>query len=249
MRPTPAGPLVVATEQALAEIAAAWIVDAIAVAIAKRGACSIALSGGHTPREVYRCLAVREADVRWDCLAVYFGDERRVAPDDPASNFRMASEALLARVPLPATRVFRMPAERTDADRAADEYAARLPERVDVLLLGIGADGHTASLFPGAPTLDVRERCVVPAESPVVPHGRMTITPPVIARARSIAMIAAGADKAEAVRRAREGPVDWHATPAQLARRGTWLVDRDAATLCEGRWTLAEASASTFQRR
>lgn len=226
----PIGPLIVTTGRALAATAAAWIIDAIAAAVAARGRCSIALSGGHTPREVYRRLAARPGDVRWDRIDVFFGDERCVAPDDPASNYRMATESLLSRVAIPSARIFRMPAERTDAADAAGEYAALLPDTLDVLLLGIGADGHTASLFPRSPALDEFERRVVPAESPAVPHERMTITPVVIESARSIAVIAAGAGKAEAVFQAREGSGDWHVTPAQLARRGTWIVDRDAAS-------------------
>lgn len=231
----PIGPLIVVTASTLAATAAAWIIGRIAATVDARGRCSIALSGGHTPRDVYRCLAARAGDVRWDRVDVYFGDERCVAPDDPSSNYRMATESLLSHVPIPAARIFRMPGERADAEIAAREYDVLLPESIDLLLLGIGTDGHTASLFPGSPALDEIERRVMPTMSPAIPHERMTITPPVIACARSIAVIAAGSGKADAVREAREGLADWHATPAQLARRGTWIVDRDAASALRAR--------------
>lgn len=206
-----------------------WIADAIAAAVAQRGTCAIALSGGSTPRAVYEQLARDELSVPWEHLEVFFGDERCVPPDDPASNYHMAFDALLRHVPIPRARVHRMPADSADLDAAARAYDALLPERFDVLLLGLGADGHTASLFPGAPTLDERERRVVPAEGPTAPRRRLTITPPVIAAARRTAMIVAGAEKAEIVERVLQGPFDPHALPAQLALGADWFLDRDAA--------------------
>ncbi len=225
--------VIVTAQGAFAGAAADWLAGAIVAAIAERGACAIALSGGTTPRVVYAELATRRGAVPWDKLAVYFGDERCVPPDDPASNFRTAQVALLGRVPIPQSQIFRMPAECSDVEAAARDYAAVLPDRLDILLLGIGLDGHTASLFPGAPALDEIERRVVPAVSPLPPHARLTITPPVIARAQRIAVIAAGMDKAAVVQRALEFPLDWHAMPVQLARTGTWLLDRDAAALLQ----------------
>jgi 6-phosphogluconolactonase len=210
-------------------VAAAWIADAIAAAVVERGTCAIALSGGSTPRAVYEHLARDDMSVPWGHLEVFFGDERCVPPDDPASNYHMALDALLRHVPIPPTRVHRMPADAADVDAAARAYEALLPERLDVLLLGMGADGHTASLFPGAPTLDERERRVVPAEGPTPPRRRLTITPPVIAAAHRAVMIVAGAEKAEAVERALQGPFDPHALPAQLALGADWILDRDAA--------------------
>lgn len=225
--------VIVTVQGAFAGAAANWIASAIIAAVGARGACAIALSGGTTPRAVYAELATRRSAVPWDKLAVYFGDERCVPPDDPASNFHMAQSALLSHVPVRQSRIFRMPGERRDVDTAARDYAAVLPDRLDVVLLGIGLDGHTASLFPHAPALDEHERRVVPAVSPLPPHARLTITPPVIARARRIAVIVTGGDKASVVQRALEGPVDWHAMPVQLARVGTWLLDCDAAALLQ----------------
>lgn len=226
--------LVVARDRAaLVDAAAEWIAAAIAGTVAERGACAIALAGGTTPREVYARLARREATVPWPAVRVYFGDERAVPPDDPASNFHMAREVLLRHVPIAGGSIHRMEAERADLDEAARRYEAVLPERLDILLLGVGIDGHTASLFPGAPALDERRRRVVRAESPVPPVRRLTITPPVIARARRLAVIVAGAAKAPAVARALEEPLPPRDVPARLARDGTWLVDAEAASLLQ----------------
>jgi 6-phosphogluconolactonase len=162
-------------------------------------------------------------------VEIYFGDERAAPPTDPASNYRMAREALLDRVGLPPERVHRMEADAPDLEAAAARYAALLPDRLDVLVLGMGPDGHTASLFPRSPALRETEKRVVPATSPVPPVHRLTITPPVIAAARRVAVITAGASKAPVVAEALRGPWRPDELPAQLAREGTWLIDRAAA--------------------
>jgi 6-phosphogluconolactonase len=122
-----------------------------------------------------------------------------------------------------------MEAERPDREAAALAYARLLPPRIDVLLLGMGPDGHTASLFPGSAALHERERLVVPVVGAKPPAERLTITPPVIEAARKVAVLAAGEDKAAMVARAVEGPLEPEAVPAQLARRGVWFLDRAAA--------------------
>jgi len=162
---------------------------------------------------------------------VFFGDERAVRPDHPDSNFRMVREALLRRVDLPPENVHRMEADAADADAAADRYAQLLPKATDVLVLGVGADGHTASLFPGSAALGERSRRVVPARAPKPPERRLTITPPVIAAARRVLILAAGSDKAEAVARALKGTGSAEEVPARLARAGVWFLDRSAARL------------------
>jgi len=187
-----------------------------------RGRCTVALSGGSTPRALYPELR----DLPWGQLEFFFGDERAVSPEDPESNYRMAKETLFGAHP--ETRVHRMEADRADLDGAARDYGRLLPEALDVLLLGMGPDGHTASLFPGSPALDERERKVVAVVGPKPPPRRLTITPPVIQAAREIFILVRGPDKAPALRRAREGPWNPKETPAQLARRGTWIVDRAA---------------------
>ncbi|HEU6452720.1 MAG TPA: 6-phosphogluconolactonase [Gemmatimonadaceae bacterium] len=213
------------------DAAAAWIADTIAAVLVERQRCSIALAGGHTPRAIYEHLADRYVDVPWTLLDIYFGDERCVPPDDPESNYRMAHDALLGRVPIEPARVYRMPGEREDAASAAREYESLLPAALDILLLGMGADGHTASLFPGAPELHERERRVLPSTSPVPPLSRLTITPPVIAAARHVGIIASGSSKAAAVARALEGNIDPYTLPVQFALRGSWILDKDAAAL------------------
>ena len=175
--------VVAADAEALAPLAAQWLADEMRLAATLRGTCAVGLAGGSTPRPVYEALAAPPlaGTIPWDRVQVYFGDERAVPPDHPDSNFRMAREALLARVGLKQGSVHRMEAEAADLDSAAGRYAAGLPAALDVLILGVGADGHTASLFPGSPTLEERARRVVAATSPVPPTRRLPLTPPAIA--------------------------------------------------------------------
>ncbi len=197
-------------------------------AIAERGSCAVALAGGRTPEPVYRELATG-SEIDWTRVEVFFSDERAVPPDHADSNYRMVHRALLGRVPIPPERVHRMEAERPDRESAAREYEASLPPRLDLLLLGMGPDGHTASLFPGSAVLEERTRLVVPVLGAKPPAGRLTITPPVIQAARWVAVLATGGDKAAMVARAIEGPLAPTAVPAQLARRGVWFLDQAAA--------------------
>jgi 6-phosphogluconolactonase len=222
--------LVVDDSAPLADLVAEWITAAVETDIRERGHCAVALSGGATPQPVYDRLARDRlaGRIRWEDVEVFFADERAVPPDDPASNYRMAMATLLGRVPIPAARVHRLEAERADRDAAARAYERLLPDRLDVLLLGMGADGHTASLFPGAAALDERARRVVPVIGPTPPRERLTITPPVIAAARRVAVLVAGADKAATVGRALQGPVRPRDLPVQLALGGTWFLDREA---------------------
>jgi len=221
---------IVVESQELPHTAAAWIANAIMQAIRDNGRCSIALSGGKSPQPIHAELAASFREIPWKNVDVYFGDERAVPPTDPMSNYGMARASLLDRVPVPAANVRRMEGERADLDAAARDYERLLPPAFDILLLGIGPDGHTASLFPGAATLDERVRRVVAADSPFPPPRRLTITPPVIAAARRTAMIVSDRDKAGIVQRALEGPRDPHALPSQLALGGGWSLDRDAAS-------------------
>ncbi len=211
--------------------AAGWIADAISRAVEKQGRCSLALAGGSTPRPVYGTLAKEpfRNSVPWSGTSVYFGDERAVPPDHPDNNFGAAREALLRHVGIPESQVFRMQAERADRELAALEYERALPDQLDLLILGMGPDGHTASLFPGSPALDERSRKVVPVIGPKPPAARLTITPAVIASARSVLVLVTGADKADMVVRALKGPLEPRVIPAQLAREGTWILDRAAA--------------------
>jgi len=223
--------LVVEDSSRFSAAVADWIVAALEADLRDQGRCAIALAGGETPRPVYERLArdPRALAVRWRDVDVFFGDERAVPPGDPASNYGSVVSALLGRDPFSCARVHRLEAERPDRDAAAREYDAVLPVHLDVLLLGMGTDGHTASLFPGSPAVAERARRVIPVSGPKPPADRLTITPPVIAAARRVAVVVAGAGKAPTVARALEGPVRPGELPVQLALGGVWFLDRAAA--------------------
>lgn len=212
----------------LPRTAAEHVARIVARAVAERGHASLALAGGSTPRAMHEALA-RISDVPWERIDVYFGDERCVPPEHPDSNYRMAKESLFDRVPLPARSIHRPEAERSDRDAAARAYEAVLPHAIDLIVLGIGEDGHTASLFPGAPALNEQVRACIAVTGPKPPPERLTLTPAALAAARTLMMLASGGGKAEPVARALRGPWDPVKTPAQLARRGFWIVDTAAA--------------------
>ena len=194
------------------------------------GGISLGLAGGNTVAPVYEHLAaLPSVSQSWNAVSFYFGDERAVPPDHRDSNYRLARETLFSRIPAASERIHRMEAERDDLDEAAREYDALLPASLDLLLLGVGADGHVASLFPGSAALEENERRVVPAFGGMPPVARLTITPRVLAMAKKIIVIVSGASKQAAVTRALEGPVDHLACPAQLVRGATWILDQPAA--------------------
>lgn len=218
---------VVEDADAVARRAAGWIADAIRKTVAEQGRCALALVGGTSPRGCYERLPA-QPNVPWDRVEIYFGDERAVPPDSPDSNYRMAWETLLRHLPITAPHIHRMEVERGDLTTAAREYEALLPESLDILMLGVGVDGHTASLFPHAPSLSEHERRVMPVTGGDPLVQRLTITPPVITGAKRLLVIAIGAEKAAVVARALEGAADIAGVPAQLARQGTWILDRSA---------------------
>ncbi|MES1259988.1 MAG: 6-phosphogluconolactonase [Gemmatimonadota bacterium] len=233
MNPT----VIVVAPDSFAETAATAIADFVNSTIASQGACSVALCGGTTPAPVYRALTHHSVD--WSKVSIWFGDERAVPPISPDSNFAMACASLMDFVAIPGVRIHRMPAERPDIDSAAQEYGETLPPSFDLLLLGMGPDGHTASLFPGSPALSERERRVVAVPSPTPPLqpqvARMTITPVVIEAARHVIVMVRGSDKAAILRQVLDGPEQPVMLPAQLARGGTWIVDRAAGAQLQAR--------------
>ncbi|HEX3777816.1 MAG TPA: 6-phosphogluconolactonase [Polyangiaceae bacterium] len=212
----------------LANVAAERIASALISAIAADGQASLALAGGTTPRAAYEVLA-RISGIDWGRVNVYFGDERAVPATDPDSNFRMAEGALFSRISLPESNIHRVQTELSDRDAIATSYEALLPERFSLMVLGIGEDGHTASLFPGSPALEERTRRFLPVIGPKPPPERFSVTPPVIEAARQTIVLATGAGKATAVARALKGALDIRSTPSALARGGLWLLDHAAA--------------------
>lgn len=185
---------------ALAEAAADFVADALRTAIESRGLARFALSGGSTPRATYEQLAdaASSRGVDWSRVDAFFGDERAVPPDDAASNYRMAKESLLERVPIPPSRVHRIHGELPPAD-AAHRYAAVLgTDPLDVALLGMGEDGHVASLFPGTAALD-SPATVLPTVAPFAPHPRITVGLSVLNASRLVVLLVAGAAKASRV--------------------------------------------------
>lgn len=217
--------------------AAAAIADDMRAAIAELGRATLALSGGDTPRMLHRLLAQRHETLPWDRVHVYWGDERYVPPDDPRSNYRMARDTLLDCVPVVSAYVHPMPTDAPDPDDAAGAYELLLADefgglpRFDVMVLGLGADGHTASLFPDAPALDETRRWVVPSEASYEPVQRLTMTLPVLRNARALHFLVAGQDKREALNCALGEPS--RSCPASLVRPTggtvTWWVDEAAA--------------------
>ncbi len=195
---------------------------------AETAAISFGLSGGSTPGKVYDVLARREFD--WDRVRFYFGDERCVPPASEQSNYRSAREHLFEPLGIDEARVFRMKGEYEDREEAAREYEAALPDAFDLLLLGMGGDGHTASLFPGSRWIKEVDRRVAPAKADVEPRQRLTITPPVIQSAREVMVLVTGSGKAPMVARALEGDWDPMEIPSQLARFRRWILDPGAAS-------------------
>jgi 6-phosphogluconolactonase len=196
-----------------------------------RAGLSVVLTGGGTPARAYQLAAEREPD--WSAASLWWGDERAVPPEDERSNFRLARENLLDRIEAPPREVQRIRGE-LGAPEAADEYDELLRgARLDYVLLGLGPDGHAASLFPGEPTLDERERLAVPAEPKLEPFvERVTLTIPVLCSAPEVVFIVTGESKAEAVERAFARPPSPE-TPASLIRsaEGRTRVVADTAAL------------------
>jgi len=219
--------LIVVDSADFVETAAQYLARAIIEAARVREPVSLALSGGETPKPVYARLAAIPG-VPWSSVAIFFADERAVPPDDSTSNYRMIRQSLLEALSQEPRAVYRMQAERADRAAAAGEYERLLPPAIDVLILGIGEDGHTASLFPGQPAVNESQRLVLAVEGPKPPARRLTITPVVIHSARRRIVLATGAGKSAAVARALEGPYEPVRCPAQLSREGEWIIDTAA---------------------
>lgn len=219
-------------------------------AVKARGLFAVALAGGSTPKMLYSLLATDAYRSRapWEKIHFFWGDERHVPPDHKDSNFRMTQETMLSKVTVPAANVHRVKSENPDARKAATEYenelrgfftahkllANGLP-RFDLVLLGMGPDGHTASLFPGTHAVRERERWVAAPWVDKFQTYRITLTPPVINNAACILFFVSGEEKAETLRAVLEGTEESDRYPSQIIRPTSgalrWLVDRAAARL------------------
>jgi len=232
--------------EAVSRFAAREFVRRAHAAIEAAGSFRVALAGGATPRRTYELLAdpSLSRQVDWEATHIFFGDERAVPPDHPDSNYRTAFEALLSKVRIPEAQIHRMEGERSDLDTAATDYEATLleafdlsvesgPPRFDLVMLGMGDDGHTASLFPGTRALEETRSWVVANDVPQKATRRLTLTAPVLNAARCVMFTVEGADKAAALLAVLEGPRDPRTFPSQLIApvdgEVLWLVDRGAA--------------------
>jgi 6-phosphogluconolactonase len=229
----------------LSHAASALIAQYALAAAAERGRFTIALAGGHTPKRTYELLATMppEDPMPWTDIHVYWGDERYVPADDARSNQRMARERLLDHVPIPPGQVHAIEYAES-LEESADRYEQCLREflgrapRFDLILLGLGEDGHTASLFPHTPVLTERKRWVAAVHIDDQNLHRVTLTAPLINRARTVLFLVSGPHKASAVQAVRQGPADPDRLPAQLIRpvdgELRWLVDEAAAAHLAG---------------
>ncbi len=207
-------------------------------AVAQKGSFTVALSGGSTPKALYELLANPKEPFRdripWPNIHFYWSDERHVPPDHPDSNYRIADEAMLSRVPVSPANVHRVISENPAADAARD-YEDTIKEisedpRLDLILLGLGTDGHTASIFPGSEVLDETERLVAAPWVEKLNTFRITMTLPLLNNGASIVFLVSGAEKAQIVKEVLEGPEKY---PAQAVKPHNgeliWMLDQDAA--------------------
>lgn len=233
---------VVTDASELSRVAAAEFEQVARNAVQARDRFTVSLSGGSTPRGLYSRLAQSSRDLPWDKIYFFWGDERHVPPDDKDSNYRMVRETLLSQAPIPTEHVFRMHTENPDAAQVAEEYERTIREffglkpgelpRFDLVLLGLGPDGHTASLFPGSAALHEASRLVVANWVEKFGHYRLTFTAPVINNAAEVMFLVSGAEKAAALQSVLYSNAPAEEFPAKLIQpqngRLIWLVDRAA---------------------
>jgi 6-phosphogluconolactonase len=232
----------------IAQRAADEVVRIASEAAAARGAFTIALSGGSTPKVLYALLAENPAlrnSLPWDKMKVFFGDERHVGPGHADSNFQMASDTMLSKVPLQPKQIHRIKGEYPDTAQAAVEYEATIQRefglkagefpRFDLVLLGMGSEGHTLSLFPGTKALHETQRIVTRNWVGKLYTERITLTAPAANNAANVIFMIAGADKACALKAVLEGPHEPEQLPAQMIQPSngklSWLVDQAAGSM------------------
>lgn len=233
----------------LSRVAAEQFASLAVEAVRDKGLFTVALAGGSTPRNLYAFLSSPEkpfrAQLPWDRIFFFWGDERHVPPDHPDSNYRMAAETMLSGVTVPSENIFRIKGEIAVAAKAADEYEETLREffrlsegqlpRFDLILLGIGPDGHTASIFPGSDVINETRRLVVAPWIDKLKTSRVTLTPPVLNNAEAVIFLVSGSEKANALHSVLEGDYQPERLPAQVIRQNKsnvlWLVDQEAASM------------------
>jgi 6-phosphogluconolactonase len=233
---------VVATAADLFHSAAEEFVRVARAAIGAQGRFTVALSGGSTPKGLYSLLATNHAGFAWNRVFLFFGDERHVPPTDAESNYRMVNESLLSKITIPSENVFRVPAENPDAAAAAADYETQLRRffelkpgdfpRFDLILLGIGPEGHTASLFPDSAALEEKSHLVVANWVAKFNTNRITFTYPVLNRAAEVMFLASGSDKADILHQILEEK-STPPLPAQQVQPSDgkllWMLDQAAA--------------------
>jgi 6-phosphogluconolactonase len=239
---------ILADANAIAQTAAAEFLKTAQEAVRENGSFSVALAGGSTPKSLYGLLSTNpllQAKVPWDKIQFFFGDERHVPPDHAESNFRMASEAMFSKAPVQPQQVHRIHGENANVAEAAEEYEKKLRAvfqlktgelpQFDLVLLGMGPEGHTASLFPGTKALSEGHRLVAGNWVGKLYTERITLTPPVLNNAVRVLFLVAGTEKAPALKAVLEGPYEPDQLPAQIIHpvNGTvvWLVDLTAASM------------------
>jgi 6-phosphogluconolactonase len=236
---------ILTTPQELFAAAAEEVVRTGNEAVGQRGRFTIALAGGSTPKSLYNLLATNaRTTLPWDRMFFFWGDERHVPPTDPESNYRMADEAMLSKVPVPPGNVFRIKTENREAAAAAEDYEKTIRKffalepgqfpRFDLILLGMGPDGHTASLFPGTSALQEKLRLVVANWVEKMKTHRISLTLPVLNAARCVTFLVSGTDKAPALKAVLEEDVPPEQYLAKLIKPSDgkliWLIDRAAAS-------------------
>jgi 6-phosphogluconolactonase len=226
-----------------------YIVQMANEAFAAHGRFTIALSGGSTPKGAYSLLAFEpyRNQIDWTKAEIFWSDERCVPPDDAESNYHLAHEVMLSKLPIPADHIHRMPADQRDLIAASSAYEQEM-QRVfgttgvpsfDLIQLGLGPEAHTASLFPYQASLRETERLVMPVTVPKPPPTRLTFTPPILNAAKHILFLVTGTEKADAVRAVLEGDYQPEEYPAQIVRptqgEVNWMLDTAAASKLEQR--------------
>lgn len=235
--------LIVEDLEELSRVAAVKFVDVANNSINEKGRFQVSLAGGSTPRSLYRLLASAEyrEKIDWSKVFLFFGDERFVPPDHPDSNYRMAKENLFDLIDISDANIFRWPTENVNAEQAAAEYETTIIDflgsdtfaRFDLILLGMGADGHTASLFPNTAALNEEQRIAVANRVDRLDTTRLTLTFPVINNAANVVFLLAGEEKADTLRDILEGAPDPEKYPAQSikpAGKLIWIVEKKAAS-------------------